>query len=99
MDQQSEKTNEKGPNLPEKREPRINRFSEKGIKTSRDFANLMSALMADLIDGRIGPETGSAICVAGGKLLKVIEMEYRYRGKNGERLSSNTLSLADTGSE
>lgn len=34
--------------------------------------------MADLADGLIDPRTGNAMCNAGGKMLKVIEMQYRY---------------------
>jgi hypothetical protein len=39
---------------------------------------MMSALMADLISGRVSPETGAAACNAGGKMLKVVEMQYKY---------------------
>lgn len=49
-----------------------------GIKTGHDFANLMSALMSDLIEGRVTPSIGNATCNAGGKLLKVVEMQYKY---------------------
>lgn len=38
----------------------------------------MSALMSDLIDGRIPPGIGNATCNAGGKLLKVVEMQIKY---------------------
>lgn len=53
----------------------------RGISTSLDFAELMSALMSDLIDGRMGPDVGNAVCNAGGKLLKVVEMQHRYGDK------------------
>lgn len=42
----------------------------------------MSALMSDLIDGRIDSNVGNAVCNAGGKLLKVVEMQHRYGSKN-----------------
>jgi hypothetical protein len=38
----------------------------------------MSALMSDLIDGSISPNIANATVNAGGKLLKVVEMQYRY---------------------
>lgn len=38
----------------------------------------MSALMSDLIEGSLPPEVGNAVCNAGGKLLKVVEMRFRY---------------------
>ena len=95
MSEASQNNVESGPGLPEKREPRINKFATKGIKTSRDFANLMSALISDLIDKRVSSETGSAVCLAGGRLLRVIEMEYRFRGKGGAPVESQALTLAD----
>lgn len=42
----------------------------------------MSALMTDLIEGRITPSVGNATCNAGGKLLKVVEMQAKY-GQSG----------------
>jgi hypothetical protein len=38
----------------------------------------MSALMSDLIDGSITPSVGNAAVNAGGKLLKITEMQLRY---------------------
>jgi hypothetical protein len=38
----------------------------------------MSALMSDLIEQRVSPGIGNAACNAGGKLLKVVEMNYKY---------------------
>lgn len=53
-------------------------YAAKGITTGHDFANFMSALMSDLIAGRVSPGIGNAACNAGGKLLKVVEMQLRY---------------------
>lgn len=50
----------------------------RGIRTGEDFANLMSALMSDVIDGTLTPSVANAACNAGGKLLKVVEMQYRF---------------------
>jgi hypothetical protein len=58
--------------------PRSLAIAGKGIKTGADFANLMGALMSDLIDGRVTPNVGNATCNAGGKLLKVVEMQFKY---------------------
>jgi hypothetical protein len=58
--------------------PRSLDIAAKGIKTGHDFANLMSALMSDLIEGRVTPSVGNSTCNAGGKLLKVVEMSYKY---------------------
>lgn len=49
-----------------------------GIRTGEDFANLMAALMADVIDGTVSPNVANATVAAGRQLLKVVEMRYRY---------------------
>lgn len=53
----------------------------------------MSALMSDLIDGSVTPSVGNAVCNAGGKLLKIVELQYKY-GKPHPRLpDQKTLEL------
>jgi hypothetical protein len=39
---------------------------------------MMSALMSDLISGAVTPDIGNATCNAGGKLLKVMELQHKY---------------------
>ena len=58
--------------------PRSLAIAAKGIKTAQDFAMMMSALMSDLIEGKITPNTSNATCNAGGKLLKIVDMQQRY---------------------
>lgn len=46
----------------------------------------MSDLISDVIEGNMTPQVANAAVNAGGKLLKVVEMQYKY-GKpqpNGE---------------
>lgn len=62
--------------------PRCLAIAEAGVKTGADFANLMSALMSDIIAGRIDARSANATCSAGGKLLKIVEMQMKY-GKPG----------------
>lgn len=62
------------------------------MKTGKDFANLMSALMTDVLDGTVTPDIANAACNAGGKLLKIVEMEFKYRGVKAEE--RGTLALA-----
>jgi hypothetical protein len=38
----------------------------------------MSNVMSDLIDGTMEPQVAHAVCNAGGKLLKVVEMQHKY---------------------
>lgn len=53
---------------------------------------MMAALMSDLLDGRVTPNVGNATCNAGGKLLKVVEMQFKY-GTQGPG-QHKTLTLA-----
>ncbi len=73
--------------------PRSLAIATRGVKTGADFATLMSALMSDLIEGRVTPNIGNATCNAGGKLLKVVEMQYKY-GTDGPGQAGKVLTLA-----
>ena len=73
--------------------PRVAKFAGK-LNTSKDFANFMSALMSDLVEGKVSPNVGNATCNAGGKLLKIIEMEYKYGTKDDSGSTNKTLTLA-----
>lgn len=75
------------------RTPRSLEIAQRGIKTDSDFANMMSALMSDLIEGKVTPSVGNATCNAGGKLLKVVELKYKY-GTEGKGQGAKTLLLA-----
>lgn len=75
-------------------QPRSLIISERGIRTGADFANVMSALMGDLIAGRVTPQVGNATCNVGGKLLKIVEMQQRY-GTAGPGGNPKSLMLAD----
>jgi hypothetical protein len=44
------------------KQPRSLGVAERGIKTGNDFANLMSALMSDLLDGSVAPSFANAAC-------------------------------------
>ncbi len=65
---------------------------DKGILNSRDFARGMSALMSDLITNAVTPQIGNAVVNAGGKLLKIVELEHKYGIQRG---GSKVLQLAD----
>jgi hypothetical protein len=77
-----------------KEPPRSLAVAAKGIRTGNDFANLMSALMSDLIEGRVTPSVGNATCNAGGKLLKVVEMQFKYGTLGPGQDKTLRLSLA-----
>ena len=48
--------------------------------------------MSDLLDGSVTPIVANATVNAGGKLLKVVEMQYRYGTHKDDR--PKTLTLA-----
>jgi hypothetical protein len=57
---------------------RTRAVAARGVKTSSDFKAFMSGLMSDLVENKLTPQVGNAACNAGGKLLKVVEMEHKY---------------------
>jgi hypothetical protein len=63
-----------------------------GVSTGEEFAQLMSALMSDVIEGSVSPEIANAACNAGGKLLKIVEMQYRYGVDQKQRPQSLVLA-------
>ena len=69
-------------------------IAKSGIHTGGDFAKLMSSLMSDLIEGRVDGQVGNAVCNAGGKLLKVVEMQHRYGKKSIDGQVGRVLELA-----
>lgn len=74
---------------------RSSAIAARGVATGADFAALMSALMSDVIEGKIPPHVASAAVNAGGKLLKVVEMEYKYgpRGATAEPAPPQSIKL------
>ena len=78
------------------KEPRSVAIARKGIKTSDDFANLMSSLMSDLIEGKVAASVGNATCNAGGKLLKMVDMTYKYGNPNGHSSPRKSLTIAES---
>lgn len=48
------------------------------MTTAEGFATLMSAVIADVIDGRLTTDVANTTVKAGRTLLKVVEMQYRY---------------------
>lgn len=75
------------------KDPKSLAISERGVKTGSDFAALMSALMGDIIGGRVTPAVGNAACNAGGKLLKIVEMQYKFGTQSGSQ-GNRVLTLA-----
>jgi hypothetical protein len=58
----------------------------------------MSALLTDTIAGRVQPQTANAACNISGKLLKVVELQYKY-GKPVEGVNERLLALTPMGAQ
>jgi hypothetical protein len=54
------------------------RIAERGVRNSGDFRDLMSSMMSDVIRGALTPDVTNAACNAAGKLLKMVELEYKF---------------------
>jgi len=85
------KTDSNGEKGIERSRPRCLKIAQKGVRTGSDFAEMMSALMSDIIEENITPQSANAVVNAGGKLLKVTEMQLKY-GKVEEQ-DTKTLKL------
>lgn len=51
----------------------------------------MSSIMSDVIEGRVTPQVANAAVNAGGKLLKVVDMQLKYSGSSLANRSSQPL--------
>jgi len=87
----------KNPQSIEDGQPRCIKIAQRGVRTGGDFASLMAALMSDVIEGRVSAQTANAACNAGGKLLKIVDMQIKYATKNGAG-RERELNLLNSGS-
>lgn len=82
----------------DKTAPKAIALAEKGIHTGAQFASVMSALLTDTIAGRIDPQVSNAVCNISGKLLKVVELQYKY-GKTIDGQTERLLQLTPVAPE
>ena len=66
-------------------------LAEVGVRTADQFAKVMSALMSDVLSGRVMPLIANATCNAGGKLLKAVELQHKY---GNQKAGAKHLQLA-----
>ena len=79
---------------PMARRPQSLKLAQAGIRTAQDFANVMGALMTDLLSDKVPPHVANATCNAGGKMLKAVEMQFKYGKKTSEQPERRELTLA-----
>ena len=67
--------------------PKSLAIAERGIMTTQDFLNLMSAITSDVLSSRITTQQANSVTNAGGKMLKAAEMQQKYgtTGKDNRR--------------
>jgi hypothetical protein len=73
--------------------PQSLEIAKRGIRTANDLAGLMGALIVDLIEGTVAPETSDAICEAAGNLLDAVEIQYDYAAKNNTTDRKNLIVI------
>ena len=76
----------------EPNDPKCIKILEEGISTGEDFCRAMGALMGDLASQRLKESVGNAICNAGGKMLKAVEMNIKY-GQSDQGSNLKNLRL------
>ena len=54
------------------------KIAASGVKNSREFIALFSALIADTLSHAVTPHEANACCNAGGKMIKMVELEERH---------------------
>lgn len=91
MPKDNEKKPKDGKRVP-LRQAESRKIASDGIKTSRDFAKVMSTLMGDLLSGAVEPRVANAVCNAGGKLLRMVELQHKY-GKRLAEEEEHVLAL------
>lgn len=73
--------------------PRSVEIGKAGIRTTQDFANVMSALMSDVLAGEVSASRANAACNAGRQMLKAVELQLKYGTKINETTNERTLKL------
>lgn len=68
----------------------------RGVSSGRDVAALLGALIADVMTDRVTPEKAAVVCNAVGKILRLVEMEYRW-GTKEDPDGRRTIRLDVTG--
>jgi len=73
--------------------PKSVALGQGGIKTSQDFANVMSALMADVLSGAVSTGRANAACNVGRQMLRAVELQLKYGEKVNETTNERSLRL------
>jgi hypothetical protein len=66
-------------------------LAQNGVQTSQEFCDLMSSLMTDVLTGKVDPDVANAACNAGGKVIRLVELQYKYGKRVPGAPGSNML--------
>lgn len=64
--------------------PRCGPIAESGIHSTLKGASFMSALISDVISGRVTPHVANSACNAAGKMIRYTELTYKYGTIKGQ---------------
>lgn len=67
--------------------PRSLAVADGPLTSGSDYANLISALISDVVRGSLAPPVLTATCNGVGKLLKMVELQHKYGGGAPLKLS------------
>lgn len=73
--------------------PRSVELGAAGVRTSQDFANVMSALMADVLSGAVSAGRANAACNVGRQMLRAVELQLKYGEKVNATSNEKSLKL------
>lgn len=69
------------------------KLAAKGVRTTQDFANIMAALMSDVLSGDISTGRVNAAVNAGRQMLKSVELQLKYGAKVDATTGQRTLTI------
>jgi hypothetical protein len=75
-------------------EARSSQLAKLGIRTTQDFANVMSSLMADVLSGSVSAGRANAACNAGRQMLRAVELQLKYGTQNDATTNERTLRIS-----
>ena len=67
---------------------------ERGVKTTSDLAEFFTALMTDVVSGNVLAEDATAVCKAGDKVIRAVEIELEHGGGQPVQLYRRTVQAS-----
>jgi hypothetical protein len=74
----------------QRKQSRSVKLAKKEIQTTKDYAEIMAALMLDVIEGKVSVSTVNAAVNSGRQLIRVAELNLKYGGKKDKHTIKET---------